>query len=111
MIGRFVPDGPPAASVRQHEGWMSVYLAAPIASPVSLRNLARLAGLHVYLDTNDAIYASGSLVGVHTQSAGKDRIRLPVKATVTDLFTGGESRRGGPLHGDASRARYRPLAD
>lgn len=88
VIGRFVPDGPPAASVRQHEGWMSVYLAAPVASPVSLRNLARLAGLHVYLDTNDAVYASGSLVGVHTQSAGEKTIRLPVKATVTDLFTG-----------------------
>ena len=94
VIGRYIGDGPAAVSVKKHPQWTSVFTAAPIPSSEFLRNLARLAGLHVYLDTGDAVYASDRLVAVHTRAGGTKTIRLPARATVTDLFTGKVVARG-----------------
>lgn len=88
VLGRYLDDGPAALSVRRYPGWTSIYLAAPVASPRFLRNLCRLAGMHCYLETNDALYAANGLLGIHTFHAGAKTIHLPEKATVTDLFTG-----------------------
>ena len=47
--------------------WNSVYVATPnIPSPV-LRGIARFAGVHLYSEAGDVLYATPNLLGVHTR--------------------------------------------
>ncbi len=73
--------------VKDFGDWTSVYVAAPnIPAPV-LRGIARYAGVHLYSEAGDVLYAIRQLLAVHTLSGGPRRFRLPARVeTVFDLF-------------------------
>jgi len=84
-LGRNVPG----MGVKRFPEWTSVHVAVPdIPAPV-LRGLARFAGVHLYSDAGDVLYASRDLLAVHTVAGGKRTFRLPRRVEVVrDLFTG-----------------------
>ncbi len=67
--------------------WNSVYLASPdIPAPV-LRGVARFAGVHLYNEDGDVLYATPDLLSVHSVSGGKRIFRLPKRVEIVyDLF-------------------------
>jgi len=73
--------------VKELGDWRSVYVAAPnIPSPV-LRGVARYAGVHLYSEAGDVLYATSQLLSIHTLSGGSRQLRLPQQVeTVYDLF-------------------------
>ena len=77
----------PGLGVKEFTDWKSVYVAAPnIPAPV-LRGVARYAGVHLYSEAGDVLYATPQLLGVHTVGGGERTFRLPVKVDVVyDLF-------------------------
>jgi hypothetical protein len=78
----------PGFVLKEFTDWKSVYIAAPnIPAPV-LRGIARWAGVHLYNDQGDVLYACRELLGVHTVSGGEREFVLP-RATevVYDLFS------------------------
>jgi hypothetical protein len=79
---------------RQYPGWTSVYSAAPTLSPEVIRMIARLAGIHVWSESNDPIYVGPHFLGIHAPTAGKRSLSLPTPATVVDCFSGREVGRG-----------------
>lgn len=74
--------------VRQFDGWTSVYSAAPHLPAALLRSIARNAGVHLYVDTGDVVYANASVVAIRALTAGDKRIRLRQKADVRDALSG-----------------------
>ncbi len=98
---RFVIDDPAAeplaryadgvvAAARVAHGKGHIIFSAVSAAPVALYKLAAtLAGVHLYSDSDDALYASGEFLVLHTRTAGAKRLRFPrVASQVTDVFTG-----------------------
>lgn len=73
--------------VKEMRDWTSVYAAAPnLPSPV-LRGVARYAGVHLYSEAGDVLYAAPQLLAVHTLTGGRRLLRLPQRVeTVYDLF-------------------------
>ena len=67
--------------------WTSVYMASPeIPGPV-LRGVARHAGVHLYSEDGDVLYATPELLSAHTVAGGARTFRLPHKVEVVyDLF-------------------------
>ncbi len=67
--------------------WNSVYVATPnIPSPV-LRGIARFAGVPIYSEAGDVLYATPNLLGVHTVAGGARTFKLPKRVeAVYDLF-------------------------
>ena len=63
------------------------HVAAPnIPAPV-LRGLARFAGVHLYSEAGDVLYATPELLSVHTVAGGRRSFSLPRKVErVYDLF-------------------------
>ena len=47
---------------------------------------ARYAGVHVYCESDDAIYADGNILAVHSRTEGEKHISLPEKRDVYDVF-------------------------
>ena len=80
--------GDPAAA------WSSVYMASPdIPAPV-LRGIARWAGVHLYNEDGDVLYATPDLLSVHSVSGGPRTFKLPRRAEVVyDLFNSSEVAR------------------
>ncbi|MCS7222152.1 MAG: beta-galactosidase [Anaerolineae bacterium] len=79
----------PGFGVRVFPEWTSVYVAAPnIPAPV-LRGIARYAGVHIYSEAGDVLYAAPQLLGVHTLAGGERVFKLPKRVEVVyDLFAG-----------------------
>lgn len=51
-----------------------------------VRAIIKGSGVHLYLQTNDVLYAGRGWVGVHAVEAGEKRLRLPFTARVTDAI-------------------------
>jgi len=85
--GELAGLGKPGLVVRQMTGWCSVYSAAPCLPSDLLRELAKRAGVHIYNDAGDVVYANRSFIGVSADYSGTRTIRLPQRADVTDLLT------------------------
>ena len=86
MLGVLDGIGKPGLVVRRYPAWTSVYSAAPDLPSWLLREIARKAGVHVYSDHDEALYANHSFLGLHTRDAGPRTIRFPQQTDVYDLF-------------------------
>lgn len=75
-------------AIAEKENYTTVYSAAPNIPAGILRELARLAGAHVFTEEEDVFYANAHYVMLHTVRGGDKTIRLPRKTNVWDAFTG-----------------------
>ena len=57
-------------------------------SSADLRSVWRGAGAHIYLDTDDVLYAGRGWVSVHTVAGGPRTVFLPFAARIEDAFEG-----------------------
>ncbi len=58
----------------------------PIFKTAELRAFLIGAGVHVYIDNGDVIYAGNGFVGIHAASEGEKIVRLPQRCRVTPVF-------------------------
>jgi hypothetical protein len=77
--------------VKEFPEWKSIYCAAPNLPAGLLRGIARYAGVHVYSEAGDVLYATKDLLGVHSAGGGERVFLLPEKVEqVIELFSGEE---------------------
>jgi len=77
------------------KAWNSVYVATPNVPAPLLRGIARFAGVNLYNEDGDVLYATPDLLSVHTVSGGKRVFTLPQPVEVVyDLFNKTEIARG-----------------
>lgn len=81
-------DGKAGLTVRQYDDWTAVHSAAPMLPARLIRRIAARAGVHLYIDTEDVVWAARELLAVSVNAAGPRTVRLPRQAKVTDLYTG-----------------------
>lgn len=87
-LGHFLDTGAPALSQKACDGYTSVYCGSKYISADILREVARLAGCHIYEETGDVIYVNRQYLTHHATSSGKKTVRLPERRLVTDAYTG-----------------------
>lgn len=68
--------------------WTSVYTLNPVLPADFLRSLAREAGVHLYNETDDTLYASRSYVTLNADGAGARTLRFAKAVDIVDPFTG-----------------------
>ncbi len=86
--------GPCQVERKLRDGWTSILASTPCIPSMELRSVARQAGVHIYSDQPDALYASENLLAVHTDGKGGRRtFSLPRPARVVELFSGRELTR------------------
>jgi hypothetical protein len=74
--------------VKEFPEWKSIYSAAPNLPAWILRGIARYAGVHIYSDAGETLYATKELLGVHTAGGGERDFNLPEKVEqVYELFS------------------------
>ena len=87
IIGLSEDTGEPVLARREMPGgWTSVYSSVgPLRSPI-LRAIAREAGVHIYVDTDEFFNANNRVCVLHARDAGEKQIRLPSPGDVYDLL-------------------------
>jgi len=88
VVGRLVGSQRAGLAVKRMDGWTSIYSAAMTLPPSLVRNIARQAGVHIWLETGDALYTDGRSLGVHASSGGTKRVCLPFACGVADAMSG-----------------------
>lgn len=77
----------PGLAVKPVDRWTSIYCAVPNLPAPLLRGIARFAGVHLYSEAGDVLFASKELLGVHTVPGGRRVFTLPTEVEVVyDLF-------------------------
>ena len=54
-----------------------------------LRDIAREAGVHIYDEQGDMVWANNAFLALYSQSAGPHTVRFPRPVTVEDAYDGG----------------------
>ena len=80
-------------AVKEQQGadgskWTSVFTSTPGLPAGFWRNAARLAGAHVWCETDDIVLADSSLVAIHSAAGGPRKLLLPRACDVEDVVTG-----------------------
>jgi hypothetical protein len=80
--------GPRQVTTKDHGDWTATLVSTPCIPGDVLRSLANEAGVHLYNDQGDALYANDHLLAVHTGDKGGERtFSLPRPARVVELFS------------------------
>ncbi|MDO8586624.1 MAG: beta-galactosidase [Armatimonadota bacterium] len=85
-LGDYIGTDVAGLAYKDFGDYKVVYSGSPLLPPALLRDVGRLAGCNIYLETNDAVYADNDFVAIHTKADGVKTIRLPRKADVYDLL-------------------------
>ena len=88
IIGSYADDGRPAAAVRRQGEALQFFLGSPGpgADATVLRQLFRMAGVHLWAPHQEAIVQSnGKNLAVYTGKAGRIVVRLPAGVTATAM--------------------------
>ncbi|MDD5598635.1 MAG: hypothetical protein PHV82_11875, partial [Victivallaceae bacterium] len=85
-LARFLDSGKPGYAVKKFPGWTSVYVGSACIPANVLREIARFAGVHLYLENNEIVYHNRSFLAVHTNTGAERTIKLPSRSDVYDLF-------------------------
>ncbi|HNX33875.1 MAG TPA: beta-galactosidase [Kiritimatiellia bacterium] len=88
VVGRLVGCGRPGLVVKRLDGWTSIYSAAMTLPPALMRRIARQAGVHIWLESDDALYTDGRFIGVHAAADGTKRVSLPFVGQAADGLNG-----------------------
>ena len=81
-------------AVKTVGGVTSFYAVTSLLPPVFYRAVARLAGVHLYNDRDDTLYASRSYLTLNADGPGPRTLRLPRHCDVIDPFEGRALHRG-----------------
>ncbi len=80
-------DVHPAIGLKKFANWNSLYVGTIEIPAMFLRAAAKLAGCHLYLDTDDVVYAGKHFLAIYaTEGDGPRTISLPRVTEVRDLF-------------------------
>ena len=80
-------EGPATVAM---DGWTSVYaFEYKTLTPAAMREIMRRAGVHLYVEGADPVYANQRLLAIHCKEGGEKKIALPTTCKkVVDVFKG-----------------------
>ncbi len=88
VLGTLRGSSMPGLAIKQAGGMTSIFSAAPCPPPELLRNIFRHAGVHLYSDHADIVYANQRYVTLCCRKGGKKTLRLPRPVDVYDALDG-----------------------
>jgi len=99
VLGHFEESGLPALVAGPCGEGYAVHASVPLLPASFFRAAAKRAGVHLYVDTEDVIWASRELLTVSVGEGGPRTLRMPREAILTDLWT---NKKLAPVKGSGS---------
>ncbi len=90
-------DGSPAVAVRRSPHGLDIFLGVPALTPELVRAFARMADVHLFTETNAAVWAAEGFLSIQAHSSGPLVIETGNSRTVVDALTGAKLGQGPSL--------------
>ncbi|MFI4913104.1 MAG: hypothetical protein ACIAQZ_15705 [Sedimentisphaeraceae bacterium JB056] len=87
IYARFTDHGFAGMAFRDFGTWQSVYCYTGSVPALAIREIYKKAGVNIYCESGDVLYANRSWVGIHASLTGKKKITLPQKSDVFEVFS------------------------
>lgn len=88
IIGTYAGTSLSAAAEKKTGEAKDVFWGGNVMSTALFRKYAKEAGVHIYCDSDDVLFAGFGYITFHAAFPGRKVIRLPENSTVRDLFSG-----------------------
>ena len=85
-VARLCENALPALSVKECDGYTAIYCASRYIGSDVMRGIARFAGVHLYLENDDVVYACESFVTVHSSRTETKKIKLPKQVSAYEVY-------------------------
>ena len=85
-LSYLLTSGFPAVSVKKMEGYTSVYYNSKSIPSAILREIARFAGCHIYIETDEVIYAGRNYLTVHADHTGERKLSFPRPVSLYEVY-------------------------
>ena len=86
VLARFLTSGVPALTLKETDGFTSLFCGAKYLKADLLRQIARFAGCHIYCDSEDVVYADRNYLVFHGSSAGTKTLRFPREVSPYEVY-------------------------
>ncbi|MDW7657013.1 MAG: hypothetical protein SCM11_07545 [Bacillota bacterium] len=86
VLGQYADNAQPALVLRQRSDAYDAWSGAGLVPGAVLRELARKAGVFIYSETDDPIYANRGLFGLYTHQAGQRTVRFPNNVILQNVY-------------------------
>lgn len=85
-LAYFATNGKPAVSVKECDGYTSVYYGSKSLRYNVIREIARFAGVHIYSESDDVIYVGRNYITFHSSQTGKKTIKFSEKVNLYEVY-------------------------
>lgn len=85
-IAYFLDSGKAALSIKECDGYTSIYCGTKYLSADVVREIARFVGCHIYCDSSDVLYVNRNYITFHAAKSGTKTVRLPEKRDVFEVY-------------------------
>jgi hypothetical protein len=87
-LGTFIEGGRTGFAMKQNDNWTSIYAGTTQVPSDILRAVAQQAGVHMFTDSDDVLYANQSYIAVQCRTeGGNKRFRLSRRGNVRELYS------------------------
>jgi hypothetical protein len=85
-LAYFLTTGYPAVSVKECDGYTSIFYGSKCIKSETVRAFAKFAGCHIYCDSDDVLYANNNFVTFHSSSDGKKKVKFNRPVSPFELY-------------------------
>ena len=85
VLGQFPGSDKVVMALKDMGSWQSMYAITPTLPPQALREIARYAGVHIYNEHNDTLYANTNFLTIHANGIGQRKILFPWACDIYDM--------------------------
>lgn len=85
-LAYFLTSDKPAVSIKEYDGFTSIYYGSKTIKYDVLREMARFAGAHVWYETDDVAFIGKNYLTFHASSTGKKKISFPKPTSVYEVY-------------------------
>lgn len=86
VLSYFLDSKKPALVLKEQKDFNALYCGSKYVGFDVIREIARYAGCHIYIETEDVLYANAHYVTIHASSTGEKLIRLPGRYSVEEVY-------------------------
>ena len=85
-LAYFLSCGHPAVSIKQCDGFTSIYYGSKCIRCDVLKEVARFAGCHIFSESDDVVYINNNYIGFHASKSGKKKLSFPRKVSPYEVY-------------------------
>lgn len=86
VLGRYLSDSTVAYAMKECDGFVSAYCCTQVLRSDLIASLAKYSGCHIYITSEDVLYANENFVAIHASSSGKKRIDFKKRCSPVELY-------------------------